>query len=123
MKLKAKLQPIDYAVLIGGPVAFLLILWFGLQAILGPAPRPNPVKLLREGAIAIGAGAGEVTSKLGKPSRVQEIEGGGFRYIYTRTVFEESTRSDSLDEAVVEFTPNGRVMGFSFDKSAPPTNR
>lgn len=120
MRSRAKLLPIDYAVLIGGPVVCLLIIWFGIHAILGPSPRPNPVALLREGAIAIGATADEVQHKLGRPSRVQEQEDGGFVYVYTRTVYEETTRSDSLDEATVEFTPSGRVQGIRFDRSAPP---
>jgi len=120
---RAKLQPIDYAVIVGGPIAFLLILWFGIHAILGPAPRPNPVQLLRDGAIEIGAPMNEVTQKLGRPSRVQTTEDGTIRYIYTRTVFEQATRSDSLDEAVIEFTPSGRVQAISFDRSAPPAKR
>lgn len=107
--------------MIGGPVLCLLIVWFGIHAIVGPSPRPNPVQLLRDGEVAIGAKAEEVTQKLGRPSRVQEQPDGGFLYIYTRTVFEQATGSDSLDEATVEFTPGGRVQGIRFDRSAPPS--
>lgn len=51
-----------------------------------------------------------------------ETADGGFKYIYTRTVYEESTKSDSLDEAIVEFTPEGRVQSIKFDNSPPPRN-
>lgn len=120
-RIKTKLLPIDYAVIVGGPLICLLIIWFGIQAIVGPAPRPNPVKLLREGAIEIGARSEEVIKKLGAPTQIREQEDGGFTYIYTRTVYEEATKSDSLDEGAVDFTPTGRVQSIRFDRSAPPS--
>jgi hypothetical protein len=115
-----KLQPLDYAFMIGGPIAFFLIFWIGIRGIIGPVPDASPVKKLRDGEIAIGAKMTDVQKKLGKPSRVQEMEDGSYRFIYTRTVFEEATKSDSLDEATIEFTSTGRVMRITFDRSEPP---
>lgn len=118
---RARLLPVDYLVIVGGPVVCLLIVWFGIRAMVGPAPRPNPVQLLRDGEIEIGTKAEDVVKLLGRPSRIQDTQEGGFRYVYTRTVFDQATGSDSLDEAVVEFTPGGRTQGVSFDRSAPPS--
>jgi hypothetical protein len=115
-----KLQPIDYAVMFGGPLAFLLIFWIGVRGIIGPVPEASPVKKLRDGDIAIGAKMADVQKELGRPTRVQELEDGSFRYIYTKTVYEQETKSDSLDEATIEFTPTGRVMRITFDRSTPP---
>lgn len=120
MKIRQKLQPIDYAVMFGGPIVFMLIFWLGVRLIIGPVPEASPVKRLREGEIQIGARLVDVDKKLGRPNKVVEKAGGGFQYIYTRTVYEEATKSDSLDEAIVEFSPEGRVQSIRFDRSAPP---
>lgn len=120
MAQRSKLKLIDYVVMIGGPLAFLLIFWLGVRMIMGPITEPSPVKKLRDGEIAIGTPMAEVEKELGRPNQVVELPDGGFRFVYTRTVFEEQTRSDSLDEAVVEFTPTGRVQSIRFDRSTPP---
>lgn len=119
MKIRQKLQPIDYAVIIGGPLVCLLIIWIGIRGIVGPAPRPSPVQMLRENAIEIGTTMSEVEKKLGRPSRVQTQPDGSYLLIYTRTVL-ESSGSDSLDEATIELTPEGRVQSIRFDRSSPP---
>ncbi len=117
---RRKLQPIDYLVMIGGPVIFMLIFWVGVRMILGPTPESNPVKKLRDGVIQIGAKMDDVQRELGRPKEAVELPDGGYRFVYTTTVFEEVTKSDSLDEAIVEFTPTGRVQSIRFDRSAPP---
>jgi hypothetical protein len=116
-----KLTKLDYAVMIGGPILFFVIFWVGVRLIIGPIPEPSPVQKLRDGKIAIGASMTEVRNELGRPSRVQQLPDGGSLFVYTRTVYEEATRSDSLDEATVEFTPGGRVQAIRFDRSAPPS--
>lgn len=118
---KEKLKPFDYAVMFGGPIVFLLIFWLGVRAIIGPVPEASPVKKLRDGEIQIGAKMTDVEKELGRPSQAVELPDGGYRFTYTRTVLEQETRSDSLDEAVVEFTPTGRVQSIRFDRSAPPS--
>jgi hypothetical protein len=119
VKLRQKLQPIDYAVIIGGPLVCLLIIWLGIRGIVGPALRPNPVQLLRDNAVEIGDTIKEVEKKVGKPSRIQTQADGSYWLIYTRTVLEPSG-SDSLDEATIELTPGGRVQSIRFDRSSPP---
>lgn len=118
---KEKLKPLDYAVMFGGPILFLLIFWIGVRAIIGPVPEASPVKKLRDGVIQIGAKMDDVQKELGRPSQSVELPDGGYRFTYTRTVLEQETRSDSLDEAVVDFTPTGRVQSIRFDRSAPPS--
>jgi len=121
MKSRDKLKPFDYAVMFGGPIVFLLIFWIGVRAIIGPVPEASPVKKLRDGVIQIGAKMTDVQKELGRPNESTELPDGGYRFVYTRTVLEQETRSDSLDEAVIEFTPTGRVQSIRFDRSAPPT--
>lgn len=120
MSARQKLGPVDYAFMIGGPLLFILIFWLGVRMILGPVPESSPVNKLRDGKIAIGATMDAVQKELGRPSRTQFLEDGSTLFVYTRTVYEASTRSDSLDEAVVEFTPGGRVMNIRFERSTPP---
>lgn len=118
VKLRQKLLPIDYTVIIGGPMICLLIIWLGIRCIVGPGPRPSPIQMLRDGVIEIGAPMSKVQDKLGRPGRMQELPDGGFIFVYTRTVL-ESSGSDSLDEASVQFTPSGRVERITFDRSSP----
>ncbi len=120
MRPRDKLKPLDYAVMFGGPIAFLLIFWFGVRAVMGPIPEANPVKKLREGVVKIGDPLDKVNKELGRANDIVELPDGGFRMVYTRTVFDETTRSDSLDEAVVEVSPTGRVIRITFDRSEPP---
>jgi hypothetical protein len=122
MAQRPKLKAIDYVVMIGGPLIFLLIFWLGVRVIMGPVPEASPVKKLREGKIAIGSRMVDVEKELGRPNQVVELEDGGYRFVYTRTVYESQTRSDSLDEAVVEFTPTGRVQKISFEQTTPPSS-
>ncbi|MBC8066084.1 MAG: hypothetical protein H7Y17_14725 [Chlorobia bacterium] len=121
MKLpRDKLKPLDYAVMFGGPIAFLVIFWLGVRLIAGPTPEASPVKKLRDGEIEIGAKMSDVQKELGRPSKVQEMADGSYRLVYTRTVFDPSTKGDSLDEAVIEFTPTGRVARITFDSNTTP---
>lgn len=124
MKLpRDKLKPLDYAVMFGGPIAFLVIFWLGVRFIGGPVPEASPVKKLRDGEIEIGAKIVDVQKELGRPSKVQEMADGSYRLIYTRTVFDPATKSDSLDEAVIEFTPTGRVARIRFDTETTPPSQ
>jgi hypothetical protein len=114
-----KLTPIDYAVLFGGPIAFLLIAWFGLMALAGPPPRPNPFKLLQDGTVTVGMPADKAMEKVGKPTSIQEKEDGSFVLHYLRTSLDGASLSS--DEAQIEIGADGRVTGIRFDRSAPPS--
>ncbi len=117
---REKLKPIDYAFMFGGPLVFLLIFWIGVRGIVGPIPEASPVKKLRDGVIQVGAKADDVRKELGRPNESIELEDGSFKLIYTRTVFDQETGSDSLDEATVEISPTGRVIRINFDRTEPP---
>jgi len=119
---RPKLQPIDYAVMFGGPLLFLLIFWIGVRLISGPVPEASPVKKLREGKIEIGDTYAEVQRDLGRPNQIEELPDGSFRLVYTRTVYDEATKSDSLDEAIVEITSNGRVANIRLERLTPPAS-
>ena len=120
MASRQKLTKLDYFVMIGGPVLFFVIFWIGVKLIIGPIPDPSPVQKLRDGRIAIGTRMIDAEKELGRPSRVQQLPDGGSLFVYTSTVYEEGTKSDSLDEATIQFTPGGRVEAIRFDRSAPP---
>jgi hypothetical protein len=107
-------------VMFGGPIIFLLIFWIGVRAIIGPVPEKSPVERLRNGDIAVGASLATVQKELGRPTRLQELPDGGFRFVYTRTVYESATKSDRLDEAEVEFDAMGKVQSIRFDPWTPP---
>jgi hypothetical protein len=115
---REKLRPVDYAVLFGGPALFLAIAYFGLMAVIGPAPRPNPVKLLQDGAVSVGASVDEAIRKLGKPNSIEERSDGTYVLHYIRTSADGANVSS--DAATVEVSESGRVTGIRFDRSALP---
>ena len=121
MPLRSRLQklgPVDYAFLFGGPILFLLVAYFGLMAIIGPAPRPNPVALLRSGTVSVGMDADEVVRKLGPPNATEQRPDGGLVLHYTRTAMDSGTVSS--DEGLVDVGQDGHVTGIRFDRSTPP---
>src|SRR3972149_4602703 len=75
-----KTQPMafaDYAVMIGGPLAFVLTAVLGIMWILGPAPRPNPIEMVRSGKVHPGMTSEQVQDVLGPPkSKVSQPDGG-----------------------------------------------
>jgi hypothetical protein len=120
MNLRRKLQPIDYAVMFGGPILFFLIFWVGIRAMIGPVPEVSPVKRIRDGEIAIGAKMTDVQKLLGRANEIVELPNGNFRFIFTRTVYEAATQGDSLDEGIVDFSPEGRVLRAWATREEPP---
>ena len=120
MNLRRKLQPIDYAVMFGGPILFFLIFWLGIRTMIGPVPEVSPVKRIRDGEIAKGAKMADVQKLLGRANEITELPDGTFRFVYTRTVYEPTTKGDSLDEGIVEFSPEGRVLRTYTSNEEPP---
>jgi hypothetical protein len=112
------MKPVDYAVLFGGPALFLVVAYFGLMAVIGPAPRSSAVVKLHNGAVTIGMTAGEVSGKLGEPSSVQAKADGGETYHYLGSALEGGSLVS--DEGLVDFDASGRVVGIRYDRSAPP---
>ncbi|MDX2065796.1 MAG: outer membrane protein assembly factor BamE [Fimbriimonadaceae bacterium] len=118
--MKARLRPIDWAFLIGGPLVFLAIAWFGLNAIIGPSPTPNPVEQLRAGRIKPGMSEAEVRAILGPPKADVTQEEGKFYYRYQRSAWQSETRTFTEEDAYVDFEVDGRVSGVSFESRTPP---
>ncbi|MFQ3588370.1 MAG: hypothetical protein SNJ74_10775 [Fimbriimonadaceae bacterium] len=115
---------LDYAVLYGGPIAFLVVAVLGLSWLLGPAPRPNPVEEIRRGNVRVGMTFLQVEKRLGQPNEIVELPDGAFEYTYRRTSVEDLRRSGGFtqDEGIVTFDANGRVVRVRFDKidAIPP---
>ena len=82
---KPKLQPVDWAVLIGGPLIFLLIAYFGITALLGPPPRPNPITAIRDQKVTVGQPWSEARERLGPPTSRVDYPDGSFLLRFTRT--------------------------------------
>jgi hypothetical protein len=119
-----RLQPIDYAFLIGGPVAFLLVAFLGIRTLVGPDPRPDPIPLLREGKITAGMTAQQVLDKLGAPNSSVTNDDGSMQLRYTRTdwsgVTKERNATLAQDEGVVLIGPDGRVVTVRFERIPVP---
>lgn len=104
---------LDYAVLFGGPIAFLAIAILGTLWLLGPAPPKNPVSLLKKGAVAPGMSPDEVVEAVGRPNSVEPRDAGGFTYRYHRGTAEPFVEED----AYVDFSSSERVVSVSFERT------
>lgn len=114
---KGKLETLDYAFLFGMPVLFLLVAWFGLTSLLPKGPPPDPVKILRSGAVRAGMGPAEVRRLVGLPKATVDLGDGAFEYVYRRTIYDNDV---SMDDAFVEFTSDARVRVVRFERVAGP---
>ncbi|MGV3618108.1 MAG: hypothetical protein ACO1SV_22510 [Fimbriimonas sp.] len=115
-----KPKPIDYAVMFGGPILFLLIAFFGIRTFVGPPPPVQVVQRLRDGAVKVGMTEAEVLATVGEPKGTIEKSDGGFTYRYQRSAW-DSARSTFLEEdAYIEFSSSGTVTGINFDSRVPP---
>lgn len=112
---KEPLRPVDWAFLIGGPIVFLAIAWFGLQAIIGPPPPLPAVQRIQQGAIRIGMTEGEVIRAVGSPRSVAENEDGTYTFRYQRSRWNPDARIAIEEDAFVDFSPNGVVTAITFE--------
>jgi hypothetical protein len=112
-----KLGPVDYAFLIGGPIAFFLIAFFGLRAVVGPIPQSSAVQRIKDGEITPGMTTAQVLNKLGAPKNLETKADGSATIIYTRTVAEGDL---VLEEGVVTVSPSGTVLETHVDRPAKP---
>jgi hypothetical protein len=117
--IKAKLKPIDYAVMIGGPVAFLACSAALIMMLLGPAPRPNPVQQLRDGKVKTGQTFREMESRVGPASSVTENENGTSTFRYRYSGYDHEARQPIEEDAYVEVGQDGRILSISFDRRVP----
>ncbi|MBX3118301.1 MAG: hypothetical protein KF784_04490 [Fimbriimonadaceae bacterium] len=118
---KPKLTRTDYYFLIGGPVAFIAFAILGILWILGPPPRQNPIKLIKDGEVRVGMSIGQVEDVLGRPKEISELPDGGLRYLYVRN----ADTAFVADEGIVEFSPTGQVTRVATDQfnAVPPDQR
>jgi hypothetical protein len=106
----------DYLVMIGLPIAFVGIAFWGIVSLMGPAPPANPVSLLKKGVVKIGMTRDQVTSEVGEPKSIESSPDGTFSYVYHRGTEEPFVEED----ATVSFNADGFVRGVSFQKTAVP---
>lgn len=107
---------VDYAVMIGGPVAFIAILVWAIYFFLGPAPPANPVSKLKRGAVSAGMSTDQVRAEVGEPKSIEPRPDGGFTYVYHRGTEEPFVEEDAL----VAFSASGYVISVSFERTAVP---
>ncbi|MCW5943766.1 MAG: hypothetical protein KIS66_16155 [Fimbriimonadaceae bacterium] len=104
---------VDYAVMIGGPIVFMLILWFGVNWIVGPGPPPRPIQKLKAGVVKNGMTSEQVIAQVGPPAGIVESPDGSFTYRY------QGTGEDAFlaEDAFVDFGAGGRVVNVTFEKT------
>lgn len=112
-------KPLDYVVMIGGPLVFLAIAWFGLRAIAGGPSHESAIELLREGAVRVGMTEAEVRQAVGSPKAETQSDDGKLTYRYMRSSWDTSRRTFVEEDAYIDFDASGRVSGLAFDSRTP----
>lgn len=106
----------DYVVMIGLPIAFLGIAFWGIVSLMGPAPPANPISLLKKGVVKIGMTRDQVVGEVGEPKSIEASPDGSFAFVYHRGTEEPFVEED----ATVSFTQEGFVRSVSFQRTAVP---
>ena len=114
-----KPTPIDYAVMFGGPILFLLVAFLGIRSLLGPAPPVHAVQKLRDGVVRVGMRESEVLMAVGEPKGIVDKPDGGFTYRYQRSAWDPQRNTFIEEDAYVDFTPDGTVASVAFDSKIP----
>lgn len=109
-----KASPFDYFVMIGLPVAFVAIAFWGIVSLMGPAPPANPVSLLKKGVVKIGMTRDEVIGEVGEPKSIEQSPDGSFAFVYHRGTEEPFVEED----ATVMFSSGGLVRRVTFERTA-----
>lgn len=104
---------LDYAFMIGGPLAFLLVAVLGIYWVLGPGSPPNPVKLIKDGAVKVGMTQDDVQTAVGKPKSVEARPDGGITWRYRHGTAEPFVEED----AYVDFGSSERVISTSVERT------
>lgn len=115
-----KPKPIDYLVMFGGPILFLLIAVAGIRSLMGPPPPVQVVQRLRDGAVKVGMTENEVLATVGQPKGRVEKSDGGFTYRYQRSAWDSQRNTLLEEDAYIEFSAGGSVTGVTFDSRVPP---
>lgn len=115
-----KPKPIDYAVMFGGPILFLLVAVMGIRSFLGPPPPVQVVQRLRDGAVKPGMTENEVLAAVGEPKGRIEKPDGGFAFRYQRSAWDSQRNTFLEEDAYIDFSAGGTVTGVTFDSRVPP---
>jgi hypothetical protein len=102
--------------MVGGPIVFLLFAVLGILWLLGPAPPPNPVKLIKDGKVQAGMSMAEVQNAVGPPKSIESRSDGGFTWRYRHGTSEPFVEED----AYVDFSSTGRVLSVTVERVTAP---
>jgi hypothetical protein len=111
-----KLRPIDYVFLIGGPLAFFLIAFFGLRAVVGPIPQPSAVQRIKDGEVKSGENFNDVLKLLGQPKSIVTHDDGSMTAVYTRTVADGDLQ---VEDGIITVDPTGHVQESHVERQQP----
>lgn len=106
----------DYAVMIGGPIAFLLVAVLGILWVLGPAPARNPVELVKKGEVRTGMTRSQVLDLLGAPKSKVPLPDGGEAWKYHHGTSEPFVEED----ADLKFDAGGALLGAVVSRTPVP---
>jgi hypothetical protein len=111
------MSALDYLFMIGGPIAFLLFALLGIYWVLGPGPPPNPVKLIRDGAVTTGMTRKQVLDAVGLPKSEVTNPDGTVTWRFSHGAEEAFVE----DDAYVDFGGSGTVINVTVERTHVPS--
>ena len=117
---RQKLGLIDYSVMIGGPVVFILIAVVGIGSLLGTQEITNPISKLKSGEVKIGMDESEVLKRVGQPKSTTDNSSGGLTYRYEHGLWDTERKTFMEEDAYIDFDSTNHVSGISFESKTPP---
>lgn len=106
--------PTERVVLFGGPLLFIAIVVIAWKMLLGPTVKPNPVKLLREGAVAVGEPMSALLDRIGPPNHELTDAQGRRTWNYETTTWSAELKAVIAEDADVTIEEDGRVGAINF---------
>jgi hypothetical protein len=111
-----RLQAVDYLFMIGLPLLFLLVVAFGMRAIIGPIPQPSAVQRIKDGEIKPGMTWSQVRKRIGDPKEITQNLDGTATLTYLRTTLDGEL---SVEEGIVVIGPANTVVSTRVERQRP----
>ena len=106
--------PLERVVLFGGTVLYIVLVVIAWKALLGPTVKPNPVKLLKDGAVTVGEPMAHLVDRVGPPNHEVMDANGRRTWNFETTTWNSDLKAVIAEDADVSIDEDGRIGAINF---------